>query len=69
MTTKKLHLKHSYYEKAVQYLKGKERFKTALLQEHLNIGYNSVGMLIDELEKDGIIGEFDGAKGRSVLIK
>ncbi len=61
--------KHQYYNKAVEYLTGKERFSTALLQAHLKIGYNSVGRLIDELEADGLIGEFDGAKGRTVLIK
>ncbi len=61
--------KHQYYDKAVEYLKGKERFSTSLLQAHLNIGYNNVGRLIDELETDKVIGEFDGAKGRTVLIK
>lgn len=60
--------KHQYYDKALKYLIGKERFNTAQLKEHLNIGYNSCGRLIDELEEDGIIGEFEGASGRKVLI-
>ncbi len=41
---------------------------TSLLQRKLKIGYNRAGRIIDQLEDAGIIGPFEGAKARKVLV-
>ncbi|RME15415.1 MAG: DNA translocase FtsK, partial [Bacteroidetes bacterium] len=49
----------------VQFQQGSASF----LQRKLKIGFNRAGRLIDELEKAGIVGKFEGSKQREVLIK
>jgi S-DNA-T family DNA segregation ATPase FtsK/SpoIIIE len=38
------------------------------LQRRLKLGYNRAGRIIDQLEKAGIVGAFEGSKAREVLI-
>ncbi|MGW8184992.1 MAG: DNA translocase FtsK [Candidatus Moraniibacteriota bacterium] len=45
------------------------KISPALIQRKFRIGYNRSALLIDVLEKDGVVGESDGAKPRDVLIK
>ena len=41
----------------------------SFLQRKLKIGFNRAGRLVDELEKAGVVGKFEGSKQREVLIK
>lgn len=41
---------------------------TSSLQRHLKLGYARAARIMDELEKMGIIGPYDGAKPRKVLM-
>jgi S-DNA-T family DNA segregation ATPase FtsK/SpoIIIE len=34
----------------------------------LKLGYNRAGRLVDQLERAGIVGPFEGSKARAVLI-
>lgn len=40
---------------------------TSLIQRHMSIGYNRAGRIMDQLEKSGIVGPFEGSKARKVL--
>lgn len=39
-----------------------------MLQRQLKLGYNRAGRIMDQLEATGIVGSFNGAKAREVLI-
>jgi len=41
---------------------------TSLIQRKLKLGYNRAGRLVDQMEQAGILGPFEGAKARKVLI-
>jgi hypothetical protein len=42
---------------------------TSLIQRKLKLGYNRTGIILDQLERAGIIGPFEGSKPREVLVK
>ena len=41
---------------------------TSLIQRKMNLGYNRVGRIMDQLEDAGIVGPSEGSKPRQVLI-
>ena len=60
--------KDSMFEEAARCIVLHQQGSTSLLQRKLNLGYNRSGRLIDQLERAGIVGPFDGSKARDVLI-
>ena len=41
---------------------------TSLLQRRLKLGYARAARIVDQLEERGVVGPFEGAKPRKVLI-
>ncbi|TAE18613.1 MAG: DNA translocase FtsK [Bacteroidetes bacterium] len=56
------------FEDAARIIVLHQQGSTSLLQRRLKLGYNRAGRLIDQLEKAGIVGAFEGSKAREVLI-
>ena len=60
--------KDSMFEEAARCIVLHQQGSTSLLQRKLKLGYNRSGRLIDQLERAGIVGPFEGSKARDVLI-
>jgi S-DNA-T family DNA segregation ATPase FtsK/SpoIIIE len=56
------------FEDAARLIVIHQRGSTSHLQRKFSIGYNRAGRLMDQLEAAGIVGPFEGNKGRQVLI-
>ena len=56
------------YEAAVDIVVRERRGSVSLLQRCLGIGYGRAARLIDYMAEDGIVGEYNGAQAREVLI-
>ena len=57
------------YDEVVEYVTQAQKASTSLLQRRFGIGYNRSARIIDELEKNGIIGPSNGSKPREVYKK
>lgn len=56
------------FEDAARLVVMTQQGSTSLIQRKLKLGYNRAGRLVDQLEQAGILGPFEGAKARKVLI-
>jgi len=57
------------FEEAARLLVNAQQGSTSLIQRKLKLGYNRAGRIIDQLERAGIVGAFEGSKAREVLVK
>lgn len=55
------------YGEARDFVLGHGRASISLLQRHLKIGFNRAARLMEQFERDGIIGPADGSKPRNVI--
>lgn len=60
--------KDALFEEAARIVVGTQQGSTSMLQRQLKLGYNRAGRIMDQLEASGIVGSFNGAKAREVLI-
>ena len=60
--------KDALFEDAARIVVQHQQGSTSLLQRRLKIGYNRAGRIIDQLERSGIVGPFEGSKARQVLM-
>lgn len=58
----------SLFEEAARIVVGTQQGSTSMLQRQLKLGYNRAGRIMDQLEAAGVVGSFNGAKAREVLI-
>ncbi len=56
------------FEEAAKIVVRTEQGSISVLQRRLRVGYARAARIIDELERAGIVGEFDGSKAREVLV-
>ena len=56
-----------YYDEIVELALEKRQISTSMIQRHLKLGYNRACLLMEQLERNGIVGPADGAKPRRVL--
>lgn len=57
------------FDEAAHIVVKHQQGSVSLLQRRLKIGYSRAARIVDQLEEAGIVGPFDGSKGRSVLIE
>jgi len=55
------------FEDAARLVVVHQQGSTSLIQRKMKLGYNRAGRLIDQLERAGIAGAFEGSKARDVL--
>lgn len=60
--------KDALFEDAARIIVSTHQGSTSMLQRQLKLGYNRAGRIMDQLEASGIVGGFNGAKAREVLI-
>lgn len=58
-----------FYDVIVEFALDSGKISTSMIQRKLKIGYNRASLLMDHLEKEGIVGKGDGAKPRKVLVE
>lgn len=56
------------FEEAARVIVINQQGSTSLIQRKLKLGYNRAGRIVDQLEAAGVVGPFQGAKARDVLI-
>ncbi|MFN8393504.1 MAG: DNA translocase FtsK [Bacteroidia bacterium] len=57
-----------FFSDAARLVVKHQQGSTSLIQRRLSLGYNRAGRIIDQLEKAGIVGPFQGSKAREVLV-
>jgi S-DNA-T family DNA segregation ATPase FtsK/SpoIIIE len=57
------------YEQAIAVVGREGKASTSFIQRHLNIGYNRAAKLIEQMEKDGVVGPANHVGRRDVLIR
>ena len=57
------------YDEAVALVGELGHASISLVQRYMKIGYNRAARMIEQMEREGIVGPSDGAKPRKVLIR
>jgi S-DNA-T family DNA segregation ATPase FtsK/SpoIIIE len=57
------------YEQAVAIVAREGKASTSFIQRHLNLGYNRAAKLIEQMEKDGVVGPANHVGKREVLVR
>jgi len=57
------------YEEAVRLVKRSGQASVSMLQRRLRIGYNRAARMIEQMEREGIVGPSDGSRPREVLVR
>lgn len=58
----------SFFEEAARFVVKSQAASTSMIQRKFSIGYNRAGRIMDQMEREGIVGPADGSKPRLVLV-
>lgn len=58
----------SFFEEAARFVVKRQAASTSMIQRKFSIGYNRAGRIMDQMEREGIVGPADGSKPRLVLV-
>lgn len=61
--------KDPLYDDCIEFIKKSRKASGSILQRQFGIGYNRAARIIDQLEKNGLIGPSNGSKSREIYIK
>jgi S-DNA-T family DNA segregation ATPase FtsK/SpoIIIE len=59
----------SLFDQAVEVVAREGKASTSFIQRHLNIGYNKAAKLIEQMEKEGIVGPANHVGKREILVR
>ncbi len=62
-------LSDELYDQALAIVSEMKNVSISMLQRKMRIGYNRAARMIERMERDGVVGQADGAKPREVLIR
>ncbi len=57
------------YDQAVGMVTETQQASISMIQRRLRVGYNRAARMVEQMEKDGVIGPADGAKPREVFAR
>jgi S-DNA-T family DNA segregation ATPase FtsK/SpoIIIE len=60
--------KDEFYDEAVRVVMESGQASVSILQRRLRLGYTRAARIIDMMERQGLIGPFEGSKARKILI-
>ncbi|PIP20532.1 MAG: cell division protein FtsK [Candidatus Omnitrophica bacterium CG23_combo_of_CG06-09_8_20_14_all_40_11] len=60
--------KDEFYDQAVKVIMESGQASVSILQRRLRLGYTRAARIIDMMEREGLIGSFEGSKPRKILI-
>ena len=55
-------------QKCIEIIRQEKKASTSMLQRRLRLGYTRAARVVDVLERRGIVGPENGAKGREILV-
>lgn len=61
--------KDDFFDEAVKIVCQYDRASASLLQRRLRVGYARAARMLDQLEREGVVGPSEGSKPREVLVK
>ncbi|MFH1355092.1 MAG: DNA translocase FtsK [Candidatus Omnitrophota bacterium] len=60
--------KDELYDQAVKVIMESNQASVSILQRRMRLGYTRAARIIDAMEQDGLIGNFEGSKPRRILV-
>lgn len=67
MSFENIAVKDNYYNDAVSLVKREGKASTSFIQRHLQIGYNRAARIMEQMEKEGVVGVVDSLGKRQVI--
>ncbi|MDP2831028.1 MAG: DNA translocase FtsK, partial [Candidatus Omnitrophota bacterium] len=60
--------KDELYDEAVRVIMESNQASVSILQRRMRLGYTRAARIIDTMEMEGLVGQFEGSKPRRILV-